>query len=115
MSLNTVSYINLSALAYIDFSKSLEGLTINELILRKAIPEKYLNEKPELSSLRDESNPLRSWKLINFQPNTTSGFAAAAFQNPDTKEIVFAFSRYRAKQGYLYILARCNHRCAARC
>ena len=91
MSLNTVSYINLSALAYIDFSKSLEGLTINELILRKAIPEKYLNEKPELSSLRDESNPLRSWKLINFQPNTTSDFAAAAFQNHDTKEIVFAF------------------------
>ena len=34
---------------------------------------------------------LSSWTLISYQPNTSSGFAAAAFQNPATGEIVFTF------------------------
>ena len=100
MALSTKDYLNLSALAYIDFNKSLMGATIKELIERKAISEKNL-DNPGLSALKDASNPLRSYKLISFQPNTASGFAAVAFQAPDKKdkngnvtekgEIVFSF------------------------
>ena len=100
MALSTKDYLNLSALAYIDFNKSLMGATIKELIERKAISEKNL-DNPGLSALKDTSNPLRSYKLISFQPNTASGFAAVAFQAPDKKdkngnvtekgEIVFSF------------------------
>lgn len=99
MSLNTVNYIKLSALAYIDFSNGSKGRTIDELIKDGVISKDDLNKKSELSAIKDESNPLRSWKLINFQPNTTSGFAAAAFQNPDTKEIVFAFRGTEPNRG----------------
>ena len=100
MALITKDYLNLSALAYIDFNKSLMGATIKELIERKAISEKNL-DNPGLSALKDTSNPLRSYKLISFQSNTASGFAAMAFQAPDKKdkngnvtekgEIVFSF------------------------
>ena len=85
MALSTKDYLNLSALAYIDFNKSLMGATIKELIERKAISEKNL-DNPGLSALKDTSNPLRSYKLISFQPNTASGFAAVAFQAPDKKD-----------------------------
>jgi len=37
MTLDTRAYLNLSALAYIDFNKSLTGLTIKDLIERKAV------------------------------------------------------------------------------
>ena len=60
MSLNTLEYLSLSAIAYLDFDKSLEGATIEELISRKAVTEKDLN-KPELSVLKDPSSPLRSY------------------------------------------------------
>lgn len=71
MPLSTLDYLNLSALAYIDFSKSLMGATIKELIERKAIPEKDLNS-PGLSALKDSSNPLRSWKVITQSPSSVS-------------------------------------------
>ena len=110
MTLDTRAYLNLSALAYIDFNKSLTGLTIKDLIERKAVPEKDLNS-PELSSLQDHSNPLRSWKVIAQSPSSVSEvkvvnyrgykrkevvtrsipFSCTAFQNPETGEIVFAF------------------------
>lgn len=111
MALITKDYLNLSALAYIDFSKSLMGATIKELIERKAIPKDELNNKPELSALQDPSNPLRSWKVIAQSPSSVSeveivnyrgykqkktvtrsiSFSCTAFQNPETGEIVFAF------------------------
>ena len=87
---NAIEYMSLSALAYINFSNYHIGWTVGQLMSGKAIPEDDLN-KPELIALKEGANAIQSWKLINFQPNTTSGFAAAAFQNPDTKEIVFAF------------------------
>lgn len=97
-------------MAYIDFNKSLTGLTIKDLIERKAVPEKDLNS-PELSALQNSSNPLRSWKLIAQSPSSVSEvkvvnyrgykrkevvtrsipFSCTAFQNPETGEIVFAF------------------------
>lgn len=72
MTLDTRAYLNLSALAYIDFNKSLTGLTIKDLIERKAIPKDELNNKPELSALQDPSNPLRSWKVIAQSPSSVS-------------------------------------------
>ena len=72
MTLDTRAYLNLSALAYIDFNKSLTGLTIKDLIERKAIPKDDLNNKPELSALQDPSNPLRSWKVIAQSPSSVS-------------------------------------------
>lgn len=87
---NAIEYMSLSALAYINFSDYHIGWTVGQLMSGKAIPEDDLN-KPELITLKEGANAIQSWKLISFQPNTTSGFAAAAFQNPDTKEIVFAF------------------------
>ena len=72
MTLDTRAYLNLSALAYIDFNKSLTGLTIKDLIERKAIPKDDLNNKPELSVLQDPSNPLHSWKVIAQSPSSVS-------------------------------------------
>lgn len=71
MSLSTLDYLNLSAVAYLDFNKSLTGLTIKDLIERKAVPEKDLNSS-ELSALQDPSNPLRSWKVIAQSPSGVS-------------------------------------------
>lgn len=89
--MNAVDYLNFSALAYINFSITHKNKSIKTLIEEDGVISKDELSNPELSALVSESNPLRNWVLINFQPNTTSGFAAAAFQNPDTKEIVFAF------------------------
>ena len=100
MALSTKSYLNLSALAYIDFDDSAKGKDIKRLVDDRMIKEDDL-DNPGLSALKDSSNPLRSYKLISFQPNTASGFAAVAFQAPDKKdkngnvtekgEIIFSF------------------------
>ena len=100
MALSTKSYLNLSALAYIDFDDSAKGKDIKHLVDNRMIKEDDL-DNPGLSALKDSSNPLRSYKLISFQPNTASGFAAVAFQAPDKKdkngnvtekgEIIFSF------------------------
>ncbi len=88
MSLNTIDYLNLSALAYIDFKGDAKDNDI-AYILKNGLYTGDL-DKPELSSLKDPSNPLRSYTLINSQSNTSSGFSAAAFKSP-SGEIVFAF------------------------
>lgn len=66
MTLDTRTYLNLSALAYIDFNKSLTGLTIKDLIERKAVPEKDLNS-PELSALQDPSSSRQILSDTNFK------------------------------------------------
>ena len=62
----TIEYLSLSALAYADFKKSDAGLTLDEIIRdeqkKKSRKEFDLDKNPELSTLRDSSNPLRSWK-----------------------------------------------------
>ena len=77
MVLITKDYLNLSALAYIDFNKSLTGLTIKDLIERKAVPEKDLNSPelsnnlklsdPELSALQDPSSSRQILSDTNFK------------------------------------------------
>lgn len=46
----------------------------------------FSTSSPQLSAL----SGMLGWKLVNVQPNMTSGFAGAAFQAP-SGEIVFAF------------------------
>ena len=71
MSLNTLGYLNLSAIAYLDIDKLSIGKDIAQLIGDKVIPEKDINS-PELSALKKESNPLRSWKVIAQSPSSVS-------------------------------------------
>ena len=71
MSLSTLDYLNLSAVAYLDFDKLAIGKNIARLIGDKVISEKDINS-PELSALKNESNPLRSWKLIAQSPSSVS-------------------------------------------
>lgn len=97
--MNVIDYLNFSALAYINFSTTHKNKSIKTLIEEDGVIPKDDLSKPELSALVSESSLLRNWVLINFQPNTTSGFAAAAFQNPDTKEIVFAFRGTEPNRG----------------
>ena len=103
MSLNTLEYLSLSAIAYLDFDKSLEGATIEELISRKAVTEKDLN-KPELSVLKDPSSPLRSYTLVYFEKDDVSGFAGVAFRSPSGK-IVLAFRGTELDRGFLPALS----------
>lgn len=55
MSLSTLDYLNLSAVAYLDFDKLAIGKNIAQLIGDKVISEKDINS-PELSALQDPSN-----------------------------------------------------------
>ena len=74
---NTKDYLNLSALAYVDFESVDKGKTIGSLadsikdgnISRKA----FDLDSPELSALQDPSNPLRSWKVIAQSPSSVNG------------------------------------------
>ena len=107
MSLSTLDYLNLSAVAYLDFDKLSIGKNIAQLIKDEAIPKNDLNKNPELSALRDSSNPLRSFVLLSQSPLTytrtvkdrngirtitvENEFSCIALQNPETKEIIFAF------------------------
>lgn len=72
MSLSTLDYLNLSAVAYLDFDKLSIGKNIAQLIGDGAIPKNDLDNNPELSALKKESNPPRSWKLIAQSPSSVS-------------------------------------------
>ena len=106
----TIDYLNLSALAYVDFKKSDAGLTLDEIIKdeQKNKSRKSFNlSDHQLSALRDSSNPLRSFVLLSQSPLTytrtvkdrngirtitvENEFSCIALQNPETKEIIFAF------------------------
>ena len=112
---NTKDYLNLSALAYVDFESVDKGKTIGSLVdgvENGTMSRKDFNiNSPEFSALKDSSNPLRSWKVITQSPSSVSEvkvvnyrgykrkevvtrsipFSCTAFQNPETGEIVFAF------------------------
>ena len=112
---STEDYLNLSALAYVDFEGVDKGKTIGSLadsIKDGTISRKDFDlDSPEFSALKKESNPLRFWKVIAQSPSSVSevkvvnyrgykrkevvtytiGFSCTAFQNPETGEIVFAF------------------------
>lgn len=88
MSLDIMNYLRLSALAYLHFDDTVRGRSINYLINEKYIQQDKL-DKLELSALKDSSDSLRSWLLLD-TVTTSSGMSAIALQNPDTKEVVFA-------------------------
>ena len=93
MILSVEQYLALSSLSY---SRSLPNLTFDDkkVTIDKLITEKridgYYNDNgsisPELRPLSEISN----YTLLNAQ-SFSSGMSAIALQNPDTKEIVFAF------------------------
>ena len=92
----TIDYINLSKLVYAKFRGDDRGKSIGS-IFDKAMRDDNQGKREgldtsslELSALKEESNPLRSWILLDFI-STPSGFRAAAFQKPKTGEIVFSF------------------------
>ena len=111
MTLNIKDYLNLSSLAYGDFSKNAKDVKIGDIIDNKLFSNNLKLSDPELSALQDPSNPLRSWKVIAQSPSSVSEvkvvnyrgykrkevvtrsipFSCTAFQNPETGEIVFAF------------------------
>lgn len=66
MSLSTLDYLNLSAVAYLDFDKLSIGKNIAQLIGDKVIPEKDLNS-PELSALQDPSSSRQILSDTNFK------------------------------------------------
>ena len=66
MSLSTLDYLNLSAVAYLDFDKLSIGKDIAQLIEDKVISEKDLNS-PELSALQDPSSSRQILSDTNFK------------------------------------------------
>lgn len=82
MSLSTLDYLNLSAVAYLDFDKLAIGKNIAQLIKDEAIPKNDLNNKPELSALQDHSNPRQILSDTNFKTVTNLRFT---FPNKTTR------------------------------
>jgi hypothetical protein len=80
MTLSAEQYMALSAVAYTNLTEDDEGRLLKDIDFK----DENLLQFSALSSLLD-------WTLISYQPNTASGFAGMAFQNPLTGEIVFAF------------------------
>ena len=65
----TIEYLSLSALAYVDFKESDAGLTLDEIIRdeqKKKSRKDFDLDSPEFSALQNSSNPLRSWRLLDF-------------------------------------------------
>lgn len=81
MALNTLGYLNLSAIAYLDIDKLSIGKDIAQLIEDKVISEKDLNS-PELSALQDHSNPRQILSDTNFKTVTNLRFT---FPNKTTR------------------------------
>ena len=69
MALNTLGYLNLSAIAYLDIDKLSIGKDIAQLIEDKVISEKDLNG-PELSALQNPSNSRQILSETNFKAIT---------------------------------------------
>ena len=87
--MDVINYINLASLAYINLPENKNDFTLGELVDDEIITADDVL-KPELSAITDVNNQIRSWKLLAHQPNTPTGFAAAAFQSPEG-QIIFAF------------------------
>lgn len=97
MSLSAEQYLSLSTLAYSNLGdvNSSSQYTIGYLIANKKIKDYYKDGSVALE-LRPLSS-LSNWILINAHASP-SGMSAIAVQNPETKEIVFA---YRGTNGIL--------------
>ena len=84
--ITTEQYLALSQFAYNNFNASDVGephATISWLIDNYPVEHKGDPQFAYIFSLLDE---IGDWKLIGFQPNTSNGFAAMAFQAPDPKD-----------------------------
>ena len=88
MSLSTLDYLNLSAVAYLDFDKLAIGKNIAQLIKDEAIPKNDLNNKPELSALKDPSSSRQILSDTNFKTVTNLRFT---FPNKTTSVLHHAY------------------------
>ena len=88
MSLSTLDYLNLSAVAYLDFDKLSIGKNIAQLIKDEAIPKNDLNKKSELSALQDPSNSRQILSDTNFKTVTNLRFT---FTNKTTRVLYQAY------------------------
>ena len=80
--ISPTQYMALSALSYEEFERGVIGkddAKIEKLTIK--------SNKPEYAVL----GSLSSYTLLDFTSNSQTGFRAAAFQNPDTGEVVFSF------------------------
>lgn len=110
--MEALDYLVLSKLAYVDFRASDKGNSIGSVLdkvknnvggeARKGLDINDL----ELSPLLNPSNPLRSYKLINFEKNDITGFAAAAFQSPSGEKYSLFVARKLQRMVYLYGMTR---------
>ena len=93
-----INYINFSALAYAQFDDDARSHDIGYILKNKLYTETkdFKADKSEIAALKEESNPLRSWTLLDCI-STSSGFRAAAFQEPKTGKIVFSFKGTKSK------------------
>lgn len=94
----------LSQISYNDFKESRSGkpLAIGTLLDNpRSSLNGYLNEGDN-SAWREPLESMRDWKLINYQPNTSSGFSGAAFQN-SKGEIVIVFRGTEAELSLNFI------------
>ena len=81
---NTKDYLNLSALAYVDFESVDKGKTIGSLVdgvENGTMSRKDFNiNNPELSALKNESNPLRSYILLDYISTPPLASAVSLFR-----------------------------------
>ena len=102
MLLTNEQYIALAALSYTDYLEVLPSDAIHPSI-QKLIEATNDNDSSTLSIKDYEDSDgnvnaqfsslstLAGWELFSFQPNTSSGFAGAAFRDPLSGQIVFTF------------------------
>ncbi|MDO4684425.1 MAG: DUF2974 domain-containing protein [Candidatus Saccharibacteria bacterium] len=96
--ITTEQYLAVSALAYSDLSQFTErnlGRVIAEANSQKGVEQEivkgYKHEKTgEISPEFHALSSLSDWVIVNAE-TYSSGMSAIALQNPDTKEVVFAF------------------------
>lgn len=97
-----INYINFSALAYAQFDDDARSHDIGYILKNKLYTETkdFKADKSEIAALKEESNPLRSWILLDFI-STSSGFRGAVFQVPGKKIILgklfYAYVYYKIK------------------
>ena len=87
MSLTPEQYMALSTAAYGKYTNTNKNTTFRDMLGKK--DQNIISDSDSSTSIELHAS-LSDYKLLDFT-STSSGFRAAAFQNPETGEIVFSF------------------------
>ena len=87
MSLTPEQYMALSTAAYGKYKNTNKNTTFRDMLGKK--DQNIISDSDSSTSIELHAS-LSDYKLLDFT-STSSGFRAAAFQNPETGEIVFSF------------------------